>query len=102
GGGKVRVTFLYAVRDERAAGPHHALDETLRGCGEPGRRTPAARARAGAAGRWARAAGGGCAAGRGADTEEGAQARRARWSDPGCVGIGAPTAAAAGHCVSAA
>jgi len=38
----------------------------------------------------------------GADTEEGARARRARWSDPGCAGIGAPTAAAAGHCVAAA
>jgi hypothetical protein len=50
GGGKGRVNFLYSVRDERAAGPHHALDATLRGRGEPGRRTPAARARAGPAG----------------------------------------------------
>jgi hypothetical protein len=65
GGGKGRVHFLYSVRDERAAGPHHALNETLRGRGAPGRRTPAARARAGAAGRWARAAGGGFPAGRG-------------------------------------
>jgi hypothetical protein len=37
-----------------------------------------------------------------ADTEEGARARRARWSDPGCAGSGAPTAAAAGHDVAAA
>ena len=102
GGGKGRVNFLYSVRGKRAAGPHHARDATLRGRGEPGRRTPAARARAGAAGRWARAAGGSFPAGRGADTEEGARARRARWSDPGCAGIGAPTAAAAGHCVAAA
>ena len=83
GGGKGRLNFLYSVRGKRAAGPHHALDETLRGRGEPGRRTPAARARAGAAGRRARSAGGGFPAGRGADTEEGSRARRARWSDPG-------------------
>ena len=38
GGGKGRVNFLYSVRGKRAAGPHHALDETLRGRGEPGRR----------------------------------------------------------------
>ena len=48
GGGKGRVHFLYSVRGTRAAGPHHARDATLRGRGEPGRRTPAARA--GAAG----------------------------------------------------
>jgi len=101
GGGKGRVHCLYSVRGKRAAGPHHALDVTLRGRGEPGRRTPAARARAGAAGRRARAGGGGFPAGRGADTEEGARARRARWSDPRCAGIGAPTAAA-GHGVAAA
>ena len=95
GGGKGCVHCLYSVRDKRAAGPHHARDATLRGRGAPGRPTPAARARAGAAGRWARAAEGGFPAGRGADPEEGAQARRARWSDPGCAGIGAPTAAAA-------
>jgi hypothetical protein len=95
GGGKGRVHCLYSVRGTRAAGPHHARDATLRGRGEPGRRTPAARACAGAAGRWARAAGGGFPAGRDADTEEGARARRARWSNPGCAGIGAPTAAAA-------
>jgi hypothetical protein len=102
GGGKGRVHGLYSVRGTRAAGPHHARDATLRGRGAPGRRTPAARARAGVAGRWARAAGGGCPAGSGADTEEGARARRARGSDPGCAGSGAPTAAAAGHGVAAA
>jgi hypothetical protein len=102
GGGKGRVHCLYSVRGKRAAGPHHARDATLRGRGAPGRPTPAARARAGAAGRWARAAGGGFPAGRGADTEEGARARRARWGDPGCAGSGAPTAAAAGQCVAAA